>query len=374
MTERKLATIAEIREIVPHTNADNLEIALIRNWKVVVKKGEFQAGDLCVYVEIDSIMPERPEFEFLAPRKYRIKTTKLRGQVSQGIAFPLNILPMSVSWLDTPEGLAVEVDKTDPGFMNPVGVDVTEVLGVEKYEEPIPACLGGVAAGRFPSHSIKTDEERIQNLTENFQNYHDWYTWTATEKLDGSSCTYTVYDDKFSVASRNLSLKEHPENEKNSFWKFAREKDIEVKMRSYMSKRGLKALTMQGELIGEGIQKNKYHLKGQEVRFFRLFDPIAYKFFDINNLRALCEIMGFKWVPILEMDMTLPDTIEELIAMADGRSELYDTAREGIVFVAESVIGGTDVETGESPRPLEDYQGRLSFKVISNKFILKHDL
>ena len=367
MTERKLATIAKIRDIVQHTNADNLEIALIRDWKVVVKKGEFQAGDLCVYVEIDSVMPERPEFEFLAPRKYRIKTTKLRGQVSQGIAFPLSILPKELfKVVKNEEGLF-----TLGGKVMEIGMDVTEALGVEKYEEPIPACLGGIAEGRFPSHSIKTDEERIQNLTENFQNYHDWYTWTATEKLDGSSCTYTVYDDKFSVASRNLSLKE---NEKNSFWKFARENDIEVKMRSYMSKRGLKALTMQGELIGEGIQKNKYHLKGQEVRFFRLFDPIAYKFFDINNVRALCEIMGLKWVPILEMDMTLPDTIEELIAMADGRSELYDTAREGIVFVAESVIGGTDVETGESPRPLEDYQGRLSFKVISNKFILKHDL
>ena len=363
--ERKLATIAKIEKLRPHENADTLELATIRGWQVVVRIGEFKEGDLCVYCEIDSLMPETPQFEFLRPRKFRIKTTKLRGQISQGIAFPLSILPMSVCWLDTPDGLAIE-PYPGSGFFDPIGVNVTQVLGIIKYEEPIPACLGGISEGRFFSHSIKTDEERIQNLTELFQEYHDNYTWTATEKLDGSSCTYTIYDGKFGVASRNLRLKEHPENEKNSFWKYAREKDIEANMRSYMSKRGLEALTIQGELIGEGIQKNKYHIKGQEVRFFRLFDPIAYKFFDINNLRALCEIMGLKWVPILEMDMTLPDTIEELIAMADGKSELFDTPREDIVFVAESIIGGLDV------RPLEDYQGRLSFKVISNKFILKH--
>jgi len=350
--ERKLATIQRISGIHPIKGADFLDRAEIKGWNVVVKKDEFQVGDLCVYCEIDSLMPERPEFEFLAKQKYRIKTMKFKGQISQGIAFPLSVLMPY---------LPKEIHEVGEGM------EVTEYLGITKYDPPMPACLGGIAEGKFFSHSIKTDEERIQNLTEIFQEYHDNYTWTATEKLDGSSCTYTIYDDVFGVASRNLRLKEHPENEKNSFWKYAREKDVEENMRSYMSKHGLKALTMQGELIGEGIQKNKYRIKGQEVRFFRLFDPIEYKFFDINNLRALCEIMGLKWVPILEMDMTLPDTIEELILMADGRSALYDTAREGIVFVAESVISGIDA------RPLENYQGRLSFKVISNKFILKHD-
>ncbi len=94
--ERKLATIQKIIEVHPIVNADNLERAVIKGWNVVVKKGEFQAGDLCVYCEIDSLMPERPEFEFLESKKYRIKTTKFRGQVSQGIAFPLSILPESI--------------------------------------------------------------------------------------------------------------------------------------------------------------------------------------------------------------------------------------------------------------------------------------
>jgi RNA ligase (TIGR02306 family) len=366
--KRKLATIAVIDEIRPHPDADALELAKIRGWQVVVKIGEFQPKDLCVYVEIDSVMPEKREFEFLAPRKYRIKTTKLRGQVSQGIAFPLSILPGNIEVFNGIKKLTYNRDSVN---LSP-GADVTDFLGIEKYEEPIPACLGGTASGRFPSHSIKTDEERIQNLTDNFEDYRRWYLWTATEKLDGSSCTYTIYEDEFGVASRNLALKE---NDTNSFWKYARENDVERKMREIIKENKLKALTLQGELIGEGIQKNKYRIKGQEVRFFRVFDPISYRFFHVEVAKDIIEgRMGLKFVPIIETDMTLPETIEELVAYSDGRSALYDTAREGVVFVAEFALPGIDVETGLGARSLEEYQNRLSFKVISNKFILKHDL
>jgi RNA ligase (TIGR02306 family) len=173
--ERKLATIAQIESIHPIVDADNLEMAIIRGWQVVVKKEEFKSGDLCVYCEIDSVLPERPEFEFMAPRKYRVKTTKFRGQISQGIAFSLK---------------SVLHPDSDPAL----GADVTELLGIKKYEEPIPACLGGVASGRFPTHSIKTDEERIQNLTEMYSEYHDDYTWTATEKLDGCLDENTILE------------------------------------------------------------------------------------------------------------------------------------------------------------------------------------
>jgi len=376
--ERKLATIAKIESIHSIEGADNLEMAIIRGWQVVVKKGEFKPEYLCVYVEIDSVMPERPEFEFLQPRNYRIKTVKLRGQVSQGIAFPINILKSVgtiVPWPSFKPGvppLLMHPPKENEegkligtGFTKIVeGEDVTEILGIEKYDPPIPACLGGVAIGKFFSHSIKTDEERIQNLTKIYEDYRTKYTWTATEKLDGTSCTFTVYENTFGVASRNLRLKEHPENELNSFWKFARENDIEEKMRNFMEKTGMEALTFQGELIGEGIQKNKYKLKGQDVRFFRVFDPIKYTF--IPALQSIDAIhgMGLRFVPVIETDMTLPDTVKELLDFADGVSLLYDTAREGVVFVAETLIDPT--------ADLSRYQGRLSFKVISNKFLLKH--
>jgi RNA ligase (TIGR02306 family) len=370
--ERKLATIAKIDEIRPHPNADALELARIRGWQVVVKIGEFKPGDLCVYVEIDSVMPERPEFEFLAPRKYRIKTTKLRGEVSQGIAFPLRILDSCEKGTVSHYPYHVTIDGSFYDLQP--GLNVTKVLGVTKYEEPIPACLGGTAAGRFPSHSIRTDEERIQNLMDHLEEYRCFYLWTATEKLDGSSVTYSIFNDEFQVSSRNLQLKE---TEKNSFWKFARENYVEEEMRKFMDDAVLNSLTLQGELLGEGIQGNKYKLKGQTVRFFRVFDPVAYRFFSVEMAKKTVEHMGFEFVPIIETDMTLPETVEELLAYADGRSALYDTAREGVVFVAESTLPGIYLEgplEGRSARPLEDYQNRLSFKVISNKFILKHDL
>jgi len=340
---RKLATIERIAEIHPIPDADSIERAVIRGWNIVIGKGQHKVGDLVVYCEIDSILPERPEFEFLRPRGFRIKTIKLRGQVSQGIAFPIDIIPAEIT------------------IVGP-GQDVTDLLGVTKYEPQIPACLAGLAKGNFPSHSIKTDEERVQNLVDLYEEYRTKYTWIATEKLDGSSTTYAIVNDEFGVSSRNLELKE---TEDNTFWKVARALNVETKMRKYMAYHGLSALTLQGELIGEGIQKNKYHLKGQTVRFFRVFDPTAYSFLPYSkSIEAISE-MGLEFVPIIEMDMTLPDSVEKIILFADGRSALYETAREGVVFVADQLI--------DKSADLSRYQGRLSFKVISNKFILKHD-
>lgn len=358
--KRKLATIEKISEIHPIEGADAIERAVIRGWNVVIKKGEFKEGDLCVYCEIDSLMPDRPEFEFLKPRGFRIKTIKLRGQVSQGIAFPLSILDFAGSYYIETGYLTIEKDGKKETI--DVGSDVTDYLGVTKYDPPIPACLGGVAKGNFPSHSIKTDEERIQNLVDNYEMYRTNFTWIATEKVDGSSVTYSIWNNEFGVASRNLALKE---NETNSFWKVARELNIELKMRQFMLKHKLESLTIQGELLGEGIQKNKYRIKGQTVRFFRVFDPIKYEFFSGREAINAIEEMGLEFVPIIEEDMTLPDTVQEVISLADGRSKLYETAREGIVFVADTPIY-PDID-------LSKYQGRLSFKVISNKFILKHD-
>lgn len=362
--DRKLATIETIKVLHPIPDADAIERAEVRGWSVVVKKGEFKEGDLCVYCEIDSVMPERPEFQFLEPVKYRIKTRKMRGQVSQGIVFPLEIL------LSVPNAIKLEKrandymlyfdEKLDDQNMMSIveEMDVTEILGVTKYDPPIPACLGGVAKGNFPSHSIKTDEERIQNLKKMYEDVYKDLRWYATEKLDGSSMTCFIYEGEFGIASRNLTLKEHPENELNSFWKVARKINLEEKMREYMALNNMEALTLQGELIGEGIQKNKYKLKGQEVRFFRMFDPIKYSFDEYGAFLVSMIDMDLMTVPIIDTDLQLPETYEELIAYADGKSALADTAREGIVFVAKGVH--------------ERYQNRLSFKVISNKFLLKH--
>src|SRR6218665_107411 len=141
---RKLASIQRIKHLESIEGADAIEKAYVLGWQLVVKKGEFKEGDLCVYCEIDSLLPDKPEFEFLKPRGMRIRTVRLRGEISQGIAFPLSVLP-------------ADFEVTEDA-------DCTDVIGVVKYEPPIPACLSGIAKGQFPSFIPKTDETRIQVL------------------------------------------------------------------------------------------------------------------------------------------------------------------------------------------------------------------
>lgn len=146
---RKLASIQKIKDVQPIQGADTIEVASVLGWKVVVKKGEFQVGNLMVYCEIDSILPEKPEFEFLRNKNFRIRTIRLRGQVSQGICFPLSVLPTNF-----------EIEE---------GKECTEVLEIIKYEPPIPASLSGIVKGTFPSFIPKTDETRVQVLQELLQ-------------------------------------------------------------------------------------------------------------------------------------------------------------------------------------------------------------
>ena len=374
--KRKLATIERINGLFPIPDADSIERAVIRGWSVVAKKGEFKDSDLCIYAEIDSVFPERPEFEFLRSRGFRIRTIKLRGQISQGIIFPLSILN-EYGMLYTPEeieDLFPEATKygldqnweqvlilehpgenTD-GFIPIVeGEDLTDLIGIKVYEAPIPAELAGLVKGAFPSHSIKTDEERIQNLLEHYEDYRK-ETWIATEKCDGTSMTPFVYNLTFGIASRNLELLE---TEGNTFWKVARALNLERKMSKYMGQQGIQSLTLQGELIGEGIQKNKYKLKGQTVKFFRAFDPIKFQFYPFDTFLEMMAEMQLDTVPIIDLNFKLPEKYEDLILYADGKSMLVDGPREGVVFVARN--------------PVYNDNGRLSFKVISNKFLLKHE-
>jgi RNA ligase (TIGR02306 family) len=205
--ERKLATIQKISWIKPIPNADKIEVAGILGWQIVINKKEgFKVGDKVVFCEIDSIVPERPEFEFLRPRGFRVKTIKLRGQVSQGLALPISILP-----IDNAHPIWDDSELT-------VGLDVTDILDIKKYVPYIPACLAGEVKGQFPSFIPKTDETRIQSVPDVLTR-HNRKTFIVTEKVDGSSMTVYYNNGEFGVCSRNLDLKE---TEKNSFWKVAR--------------------------------------------------------------------------------------------------------------------------------------------------------
>jgi RNA ligase (TIGR02306 family) len=226
-----------------------------------------------------------------------------------------------------------------------VGKDVSQLLGIQKYEPPIPAELAGKVKGLFPSFLRKTDEERVQNLK---TEYEEWKnsdkTFYVTEKLDGSSATFYINDDVFGVCSRNLELLE---TEGNTFWKVARELDLETKMREFGGN-----FSLQGELIGEGIQGNPYKIKGQTVRIFNVFDIDMGEYLPLDKFKFIVEHLGLETIPILDEDFKLPDSVDELLVYADAKSVLNPNFdREGVV------IRSTD--------------RTVSFKSISNIFLIK---
>jgi RNA ligase (TIGR02306 family) len=262
---------------------------------------------------------------------FRLKTIKLRGQISQGLILPLKDAYV-VFKRNTPN---IDMDWFE-------GLDVTEMLNIIKYEPPIPAQLAGMVKGNFPSFLKKTDEERVQNLAKEFPIYQ-LDKFYVTEKLDGSSVTYYVKDGVFGVCSRNLDLLE---DENNSMWKFA----IESGLRDRLVGLG-KNLAVQGEIIGEGIQGNPYQRIGQTVRIFNGFDIDKYDYLSLSELIELVKTLEVKTVPILDLDFTLPDTIDELLLTAEGKSMLnIKTEREGLV--------------------IRSHDRKISFKAISNKFLL----
>ena len=335
---RKLASIQKIIALEPIEGADAIEKATVLGWQLVVKKNDFQVGDLVVYCEIDCLMPNKPVFEFLKPRGMRVRTIRLRGQISQGICFPLSILP--------------------PDFVVEEDADCTRELGIEKYEPPLPACLSGFAKGRFPSFIPKTDETRVQVLQKLLDKYKGEKCY-VTEKVDGSSGTFFVNNGEFGVCSRNLELLEDSEN---SFWKVARQMDIENKIRSLQGN-----FALQGELIGEGIQDNRLKLRGQTIRFFNVFDIDKFEYLPYKQFIAILQKLELPSVPILSDDYELTNDIEEIIKMATIKSIICtDAWAEGIVIRPLN-------EKIELLLSNENFNnGRVSFKAINPEFLLKY--
>ena len=349
--ERNLATIRRIKEIKPIEGADAIELAVVDGWQVVVAKNVgHQVGDLVVYCEIDSFLPIEPEFEFLRKSSYkkmgdqegfRLRTIKLRGQVSQGLIIPLKDA-YSLYKRSTPN--------LDMQWFE--GLDVTEMIGIVKYEPPIPAHLAGKVKGSFPSFLRKTDEERIQNLEKEYTEWtlsskHQFY---ATEKLDGSSFTCYIKNGEFGVCSRNMDLLE---TEDNTFWAVARKLDLENKLRSFG-----KNICFQGEMIGSGIQGNHYNMKDQTVFFYNIFLIDEREYVGYDEFRNMLFDLDLACVPVLSYPFNFPadsvaalPTVSALLRSAEGKSVLNDKVeREGLV--------------------IRSMDRTISFKVISNKFLL----
>jgi RNA ligase (TIGR02306 family) len=339
MTDRKLATIRKIAAIESIEGADAIEVAVVDGWKVVVKKDEFAVNQLAVYFEIDSWIPTqlapflsrgKEPREFEGVKGERLRTVKLRGQLSQGLLLPIPE--------DTIKGA---------GHLVAEGLDLTEHLGIIKWERPINAQLAGMQRGNFPAFVPKTDQERIQNLTKSFAEYQK-DSWSITEKLDGSSCTFYLDEEgEFHVCSRNIDLKE---DETNSFWKVARKFDIEGIMR----RNSMLGMAIQGEMIGEGIQGNQYKV-GLDFYCYDMYNTNICKYLLPVQLKAACERLGIKHVPILlETSYLTDDTIEILLEFAEGKSVLNASEREGLVFKSNTVHD-------------------RSFKAINNKWLLKNE-
>ena len=356
---RKLASVRLISDLRPIQGADRIEVARVDGWECVVKKGEFSIGEQIVYIEIDSILPERPEFEFLRDRKFRVRTIKLRGQVSQGLVLPLSVLP-------------------DGKYA--VGDDVTEILGIKKFDPEAeseaqlvqnrPAApknrvgkffvrfgwyrklfMKPKRKGGFPDWIAKTDETRIQNMPTVFEVERDKGTeFSVTEKMDGQSATYFLCrmsrrKYEFGVCSRNTRL-ETPDG--SSYWTVAKQHGIENVLRSIIGDN--ETVVLQGEICGAGIQKNKYKIHGYEFFAFNLIFPG--KKMTTTEMQSILEPRGIKTVPILHENAVLPESIAELVEKAKGFSVVRpEQRREGLVM--------RNVKRG------------ISFKVINPDFLLE---
>jgi RNA ligase (TIGR02306 family) len=336
MTDRKLATIRVISQLKSIPNADLIEVAVIDGWEVVVKKNEFNIGDLCVYLEIDSWVPTKLA-PFLSkgkePREYqgikgeRLRTVKLKGQLSQGLVLPLS-----------------PADKEFYG----IGEDVTEEFNILKWEPVIPTQLAGKTAGNFPSFIPKTNQERIQNYIRHVVHLGE-SLWEVTEKLDGSSMTVYNIGITSGICSRNWELKQ--DDTENAFVSTA----LRLNLFEKLFKTGLN-IALQGELCGPGIQGNSYKLSQPEFFVFDIWDIDTQQYYSTEQRLSLCKSLGIKHAPVFANYLTTgKTTVTELLTFAEGQSVLNTKAeREGYVF-----------KNVNNPS--------LSFKAISNKWLLKND-
>lgn len=329
--ERRLVSIQTIDALSPIAGADKILAARVMGWTVVVKKDEFSVGDPCVFFEIDSVLPDGPAWsEFLRKHGFRVKTMKLRGVLSQGLALPVAILG----------GGELERD-----------VDLRERLGVVKYEPVVPDARE--IAGPFPSRVPKTDEIRLQSALGVLEELRGLPFYVAT-KCDGTSATFVKEGDALIVASRNWALAPG----ENHAWRIA----AKYKLAELPD-----GIAIQGELCGPGIQKNRLGLAAVDLFVFSVHDTQRGGFLGYTELVAFCATHGLPTVPI-----------ERIVAGDEATA--FPHSLEGWLAAARGVYPGTtNHKEGIVVRPLVEQAsptlggGRLSFKVINNDYLLAED-
>lgn len=338
MSDRKMASIRRIEEIKAIPEADKICAYRIGGWWVVDSVGKYSVDDLVIYCEVDSWIPsniapflskgnEPREFEGI--KGERLRTIRLRGTLSQGLLLPLSLL-----------------DNVDSLLFD--GLDVSYPLGIIKYEPPVPACLAGEVKGMFPSFIRKTDQERIQNLSDEFESFKQ-YDFEVSEKCEGTSSTFYYNNGEFGCCSRNLNLKE---NYNNTFWRIAADYNIKSKLESLG-----KNIAIQAELCGPGIQKNYYNISNFEIFVFDIYDIDKQQYYNSIERLHLCESLGLKHVPICvdKYELHENSSIDDILKFSEGKSKINaNKEREGLVF-----------KCIQNPS--------ISFKSISNKYLIKSD-
>ena len=363
---RKLASVQKVKAIRPIEGADRIEVVQVLNWDCVAQKGLYDVGDLVIYFEIDSLLPDIPMLEWLKKsawsqklNKYKISTHKFRNQISQGLIIPIRDLTEMYNQINGTSLSSIDYDEGD---------DLTGLLKIEKYEPPVSnGPLGEIISHEW--YVPKTDEERIQVCAENVLPEYmkiDQNEWYASIKLDGTSCTAGLFEDTFLIGGRNQWYK-GPNMYTETVKKYG---DIETKAREYLEATGV-YVVFQGELCGPGIQSNKLGLKEKEWFVFNVFVSTtgkmdSYEKLDLIGMLGMCERFGLKHVPLVNAEdkfdfkatNNIDETVENLLKYVDNfkyRTYFEDASpnqiAEGLVFRMNDMTN--------------------SFKVISNKFLLK---
>lgn len=386
MAERALAHVEKIEWIRPIEGADNIELIGVLGWVCIAKKGEFNVGDMAVYIEIDSKCPETDErFAFLANKKFKVKTMKL-GKfkvISQGLALPLSLFPklqdrnigddvteaLKITYASE-EDAARKTNKVDPNakyksmakrrpklFTNPIvrrimrygiGRKIMFLLFGRKKDNP----------KKFPDWIVKTDETRIENAPFYLQSTEKWI---KTEKCDGTSCTFAVDRLKkgknkfdFIVCSRNVRQADREQacyHESNIYWELADKYDIEKILTQFATENNYNRVVLQGEGVG-AVQGNPYKFTENQLFVFNLI--IDGTRLGTVEMAYFCKSHGLTSVPIIDTAYELPKTMEEMKLEADGYSELNPKVkREGFVYRSQN--------------------GQQSFKNVSREYLLKHN-
>lgn len=381
--KRSLAYTVKCGKIEKIEGADNIELMSVLGWKVIVKIGEFHEGDICVYFEIDSKLPEKEWSAFMASKHYKVKTMKLGkfGVISQGLALPISVFDVAIpneEGVDVTSLLgvtyAVEEDNVRKGKGDP-DAKYKSMAARHKniFKKPWAKWMMRRAWGRklmffffgkkkdnprgFPTFVSKTDEERVENQP---WRIGDGKTYLATEKLDGTSCTYALERKgknkfEFYVCSRNVRQQDEKQecyHDHNIYWDLAFKYNIEQHLKDFLNEHSdLKWVCIQGEGVGS-VQGNPLKLKEDDLYVFNFKESETGRW-PSNAGKEQVEEWGMKWVPILG-EVQMPDTMEELKELATGKSVVNpDVMREGIVYRS---LDGSD-----------------SFKNVSREYLLKHN-